>query len=132
VPPGLGTAHSAAARKIEFKDERGQASGQRVHLQLKSADSYLYKRQRDDKEIFKIKKPRHAEYWQKHAHPVMLVIRTSDGTIRWMNVTECLRDYFQRHGQQATQIVFAGEPFTALNLDRLRRRLLNLPVPQAP
>ena len=118
--------------EIEFKDDRAEASGQRVYLQLKSGDSYLYKRQRDDQEIFTIKNPRHAEYWQKHAYPVMLVIRTSEGTIRWMNVTEYLRDYFQQHGKQATQIVFAGEPFTALNLDRRRRRILGLPVAQAP
>jgi hypothetical protein len=50
----------------------------------------------------------------------MLVIRTSDGQIRWMNVTE----YLQRHTKETKQIVFDGEPFTALNLIRLRDRLL--------
>ena len=43
----------------------------------------------------------------------MLVIRTSDGTIRWMNRTE----YFQKQGRkQMRQVVFKGEPFTALAL----------------
>ena len=106
--------------EIEFKNDKGEASGKRVYLQLKSGDSYLYNRQRDETEIFTITKPRHAEYWQAHEYPVMLVIRTSDGEIRWMNVT----DYLKKHGKQTKQIVFAGEPFTALNVSRLRDRLL--------
>jgi hypothetical protein len=52
----------------------------------------------------------------------MLVIRTSDGEIRWMNVT----DYLKKHGTQTKQIVFEGEPFTALNVSRLRDRLFGL------
>jgi hypothetical protein len=106
--------------EIEFKNDKGQASGKRVYLQLKSGDSYLHKRRKDGKEIFTIRKARHAEYWQAHEYPVMLVIRTSDGQIRWMNVT----DYLRRHGKGTKQIVFDGEPFTALNLVRLRDRLL--------
>jgi hypothetical protein len=98
--------------EIEFKNEKGQASGSRLYLQLKSGDSYLYERKADRKEIFRIKNPRHAEYWQAHEYPVMLVIRTSDGEIRWMNVT----DYLRKHGSTTKQIVFDGEPFTALNV----------------
>jgi uncharacterized protein YlaI len=106
--------------EIEFKDYEGKASGKRVYLQLKSGDSYLYTRKRDEKDIFTIKKKRWAEYWQAQAYPVMLVIRTSDGRIRWMNVTE----YLQRHGKGTKQIVFEGEPFTALNVSRLRDKVL--------
>ncbi|HUS75132.1 MAG TPA: hypothetical protein VMY43_03905 [Methanothrix sp.] len=51
---------------------------------------------------------------------MMLVIRTSDGRIRWMNVTE----YLQEHGKDTKQIVFEGEPFTALNVVRRRDELL--------
>jgi hypothetical protein len=51
----------------------------------------------------------------------MLVIRTSDGTIRWMNVTE----YLQKQGRkQVRQIVFKGEPFTVQAVRRLRDHLL--------
>jgi hypothetical protein len=89
-------------------------------LQLKSGDSYLYHRQRDDVEVFTIKSPRHAEYWLAQAYPVMLVIRTSDGKIRWMNVS----DYLRRHGTETKQIIFEGEPFTALSVARLRDRVL--------
>jgi WD40 repeat protein/transcription elongation factor Elf1 len=106
--------------EIEFKDADGKASGQRLYLQLKSGDSYLYQRKHDEAEVFTIKKARHAEYWLKQAYPVMLVIRTSDGRIRWMNVTE----YLQEHGKSTKQIVFEGEPFTALNVVRRRDELL--------
>jgi len=59
--------------EIEFKNDKGEASGRRVYLQLKSGDSYLRTRKSDGKEIFQIKNPRHAEYWQSHEYPVMLV-----------------------------------------------------------
>lgn len=100
--------------EIEFKNREGEASGKRVYLQLKSGDSHLRERKRDDTEIFDIK-PRHAEYWQAHAYDVMLVIRTSDGEIRWMNVTK----YLKQHGKGTKQIIFDGEPFTAENVRKL-------------
>jgi hypothetical protein len=106
--------------EIEFKNDKGEASGKRVYLQLKSGDSYLYRRERDDKEVFTIKNPRHAEYWLAQAYPVMLVIRSSDGQIRWMNVTE----YLRVHGKDTKQIIFEGEPFTALNVVKLRDKLV--------
>lgn len=107
--------------EIEFKDNNGNASGRRVYLQLKSGDSYLETR-KDGREVFKIKKPRHAEYWQSHEYPVMLVIRTSDGGIRWMNVTE----YLKKQGQAVKLITFDGEPFTAASLWRMRDRVLGV------
>jgi len=109
--------------EIEFKNNEGHASGQRVYLQLKSGDSYLYQRKKDGKEIFQIKNFRHAEYWHpdNQNYPVMLVIRTSDEQIRWMNVSA----YLMEHSKQTKQIVFEGEPFTALNLMQLRDCLLN-------
>ena len=105
--------------EIEFKDSQGNASGRRVYLQLKSGDSYLEQR-KDGREVFKLKKARWADYWTAQEYPVMLVIRTSDGVIRWMNVT----DYLQKQSQAVKQIVFDGEPFTATNLWRLRERVL--------
>jgi small GTP-binding protein len=106
--------------EIEFKNDKGEASGKRVYLQLKSGDSYLHTRKSDGKELFTIKKPRHAEYWQAQAYPVMLVIRTSDSQIRWMNVS----DYLSRAGRKTRQINFEGESFTAQSVMRLRDKLL--------
>lgn len=101
--------------EIEFKNERGEASGQRVYLQLKSGDSYLRTRKGDGKEIFTIKNPRHREYWQSQAYPVLLVIRDSGGKIRWMNVSE----YLQCHRTNIQQIEFQGEPFTAESVKQM-------------
>jgi Domain of unknown function (DUF4365) len=106
--------------EIEFKNDKGEASGKRVYLQLKSGDSYLHKRKSDGKEIFTIRKQRQADYWKAQDYPVMLVIRTSDGQIRWMNVT----DYLRQYGTETQQIIFDGEPFTALSVVRLRDKLL--------
>ena len=105
--------------EIEFKDENSEATGQRLYLQLKSGDSYLYHRKRDDNDIFPIKKPRWAKYWQSQAYPVMLVIRTSDGEIRWMDVSA----YLKEHGPETKQIVFDGELFTAESVLRMRDEL---------
>jgi small GTP-binding protein len=110
--------------EIEFKDNEGNASGRRVYLQLKSGDSYLYHRKEDDKEVFSIKNERHADYWQQQAYPVMLVIRTSDGTIRWMDVSEYLKNE-SKGGKKVKRIVFKGEPFTALSVRRARDKFVS-------
>jgi small GTP-binding protein len=109
--------------EIEFKNESGDASGQRYYLQLKSGDSYLYIRKRDGAEVFTIKKARWAEYWVAQAYPVMLVIRTSDGLIRWMNVTEYLKTNVE-NGALPSQVIFKGEELSAVNVRRARQRYL--------
>jgi HEAT repeat protein len=102
--------------EIEFRNSKGRGTGQKIYLQLKSGDSHLYIRKRDGKEIFTLKKPRHAKYWLAQAHPVFLVIRQSNGKIRWMNVTK----YLRLVGTRLTQIEFQGEPFTTENIQRAR------------
>jgi hypothetical protein len=109
--------------EIEFKDDQGRASGKRLYLQLKSGDSYLSQRKRDDAEVFHIKNPRWASYWQQQAYPVMLVIRTSDGVIRWMDVSDYLRRE-SRAGKPITQIIFDGERLDVMSVRRLRERAL--------
>jgi hypothetical protein len=125
--------------EIEFKeyeevvDQKGnvkfksKALAKKVYLQLKSGDSYLRTRKRDEKEIFDIE-PRHAEYWLAHDSPVMLVIRTSDGDIRWMNATE----YLKKHGKATRQIVFDGEPFVWQSVLKLRDKLIPPPAEAKP
>ena len=93
--------------EIEFKDDKGHASGKRLYVQLKSGDSYLKKRERDGAEVFHIKNPRWADYWQQQAYAVMLVIRTSDGEIRWMDVSAYLKRE-SAGGKTVKQIVFEG------------------------
>ena len=110
--------------EIEFKDNKGNASGKRLYLQLKSGDSYLWNRKSDGTEVFRIRKERHADYWQQQAYPVMLVIRTSDGTVRWMDVRAYLKKESKGRKTPVKQIVFEGEPFTAESLLRMRQEML--------
>ena len=110
--------------EIEFKNDAGEATGRKLYLQLKSGDSYLRERKRDGSQIFKITKPRHAEYWREQAFPVLLVIRTADGEVRWMEI----RDYLKREsgdGKKAVkQIVFEGERFDVMSVRRWRDKAL--------
>ncbi len=109
--------------EIEFKDDRGRASGKRLYVQLKSGDSYLTKRQSDGAEVFQIKNERWADYWRQQAYPVMLVIRTSDGVIRWMDVSAYLERESER-GTPVRRIVFEGERLDAMSVRRWRERAL--------
>ena len=110
--------------EIEFKNDAGEATGRKLYLQLKSGDSYLRERKRDGTEVFKIAKPRHAKYWREQAFPVLLVIRTSDSEVRWMEI----RDYLKREsedGKKAVkQIVFEGERFDVMSVRRWRDKVL--------
>lgn len=108
--------------EIEFKDEKGEATSTLVYLQLKSGDSYL-KIRKDGTETFAIKKKRHVKYWRKRRYPVMLVIRTSDERIRWMDVQAYL-EHEERGGREVKQIVFNGEPFTTDTLRAMRDKIL--------
>ncbi len=101
---------------IEFKNDKGQASGRRVYLQLKSGNFYQQTKAADGKEVFIINHEQYAKFWRDQAYPVMLIIRTPTGQIRWMDV----RDYLNRHGAKTRQVIFDGEPFTALNVLRLK------------
>jgi hypothetical protein len=82
--------------EIEFKDDQGCVSGKRLYVQLKSGDSYLKKRRSDSGEVFQNKNPRWADYMQQQAYAVMLVLRTSDGEIRWMDVSAYLDQRAER------------------------------------
>jgi small GTP-binding protein len=110
--------------EIEFKSDDGEATGRKLYLQLKSGDSYLRKRRRDGAEVFTIKDERHARYWMEQAFPVLLVVRNSEGEVRWMEV----RDYLKRAsdgGKKAVkQIVFAGERLDVMSVRRWRDKLL--------
>lgn len=110
--------------EIEFKDESGEATGKKLYLQLKSGDSFLRGRAADGAEVFRIHKPRHAAYWRDQAFPVLLVIRKSDGEIRWMEIRDLLRRE-SAAGREVKQLVFEGETFDVDSVRRWRDRLLS-------
>lgn len=112
--------------EVEFRDDNGQPSGRKVYVQLKSGDSHLRTRKKDDREVFDVKNDRHLEYWVNQPVDVYLVIRqtderTGEQSIRWMNVTRYLK---QRKDKQSRQIVFDGEPLTMQAVWRLRDSVL--------
>ncbi len=110
--------------EIEFNDDAGNATGLRLYLQLKSGDSHLALRQRDDSEIFQIKDERHATYWMSQAYPVLLVVRNADGVIRWMEIRDWLREATDNGKKPVKQIVFDGERFDVMSIRRWRDRML--------
>jgi hypothetical protein len=109
--------------EIEFKNDKHEATGEMLLLQLKSGDSYLRTQRRDGAEVFAIRKERHAQYWMAQKFPVLLVVRTSDGQVRWMEVRELLQREAAR-GRVPTGIVFSGERFDVMSVRRWRERML--------
>lgn len=112
--------------EIEFKNDDGEATGRKLYLQLKSGDSYLRERQRDGAEVFAIKDERHARYWMAQVFPVMLVIRTSGGEVRWMEVRDWLKRASGNGPKPVKQIAFQGERFDVMSVRRWRDRSLGL------
>jgi hypothetical protein len=107
--------------EVEFKDNAGRASGKKIYVQLKSGSSYLRKRKRDNKEIFDVKDARHLEYWINQPVDVYLVIRDATEVIRWMNLTQYLR---QRENKTSRQVVFGGEKLDFEAIWRARDRYI--------
>ncbi len=106
--------------EIEFRDTKKKATGITFRVQLKSGDSHLKPRQ-DGSEVFAMKK--HYEgYWAgKGKVPVLLIIRTSDGRLRFMNATAAIRAAQKKSpGKSVKQLVFTGEDFTREAVLRLR------------
>jgi hypothetical protein len=110
--------------EIEFKSNSGEATGQKVYLQLKSGDSYLQMRRSDAAEIFRIQSSRHAIYWKDQVFPVMLVIRDSKGETRWMDIREYLRVEADKGKKRVRQIIFTGERFDVMTVRRWREAAL--------
>ncbi|HEX8161907.1 MAG TPA: DUF4365 domain-containing protein [Pyrinomonadaceae bacterium] len=115
--------------EIEFKSDSGEATGRKLYLQLKSGDSYLRKRRRDSAEVFEIKKERHARYWMEQAFPVLLVVRNSEGEVRWMEVRDYLKGESDGGKKPVKQIVFAGERLDVMSVRRWRDKLLRQSLP---
>ena len=111
--------------EIEFKDDANEATGQVLFLQLKSGDSYLRERKGDGAEIFAIKDERHARYWMAQAFHVLLVIRNSEGEVRWMEVRDWLKRESDNGKKPVKQIVFEGERFDVMSVRRWRERVLD-------
>jgi hypothetical protein len=109
--------------EIEFKDDTGRATGRKLYLQLKSGDSYL-REWVDGTEVFTIRKERHARYWMAQSFPVLLVVRNSDGEVRWMEVRDRLIRARAKGQKAVKQMVFKGERFDVMSVRRWREKAL--------
>ncbi len=109
---------------VTFRDDAGEATGQKVHLQLKSGDSYLTVRKTDGAEIFKSFDQRQVRFWMDQAFPVILVIRNSKGEIRWMEIRDHLKEVTGNGTKQVRQIEFVGKRFDVMSVRRWREQAL--------
>jgi small GTP-binding protein len=126
--------------ELEFTDDDGRGTGQRVYLQLKAGNSHLTRR-KDGVEIFKIKKQRWVTYWLKQPQPVMLVIGTFPeereryagrsgreklefADVRWMEISSVLRRESENGTKPVRQIEFAGERLDMESVHRWRKKVL--------
>ena len=110
--------------RIDLQDLSGQRSGRCLHLQLRPAEVYKsVSTSRNGDTIFEAGSKKLVDSWQRSESPVMLVHRTDDGYIRWMDVSAYLKQKGKDRKTPVKQIVFEGEPFTALNLQRMRDRV---------
>lgn len=111
--------------EIEFRDDDGKPTGERLYLQLKSGKSYLTRRKGDGAEIFRIRNNGHAEYWINQAYPVFLVIANSRGEIRWMEIRDYLKRERDNGKKRLCQLVFTGELFNVASVHNWRKRILD-------
>jgi small GTP-binding protein len=99
--------------ELEFKSDDGEATGRKVYLQLKSGDSYLRAR-RGGVKVFEVKNERHARYWVSQAFPVMLILRTKNGEIRWINICDKLKRASLLESHLPRSVIFDGVRFDVM------------------
>ena len=68
--------------------------------------------------------PNHGEYWMAQAFPALLVIRNSEGEVRWMEVRDWLKRASENGMKVVKQIAFDGERFDVMSVRRWRERVL--------
>lgn len=110
--------------EIEFNDDNGEATQRKLYLQLKSGDSHLRDRRGDGTEIYTIRDERHERYWMESPFPVLLVIGTSDGEVRWMEMRDYLKRQSDNGKRRVKHVIFQGERFDVMSVRRWRERML--------
>ena len=109
--------------EIEFRTEDGNASGARAYLQLKMSDYYSFAGLRNGSQVLVLKDARIAEAWRRLSHPVLLLDRSADGGVLFMDVTAWSRGRAEVPGTPSIELVYCGETFSAPSLLRLRKNL---------
>jgi WD40 repeat protein len=106
--------------EIEFRNARKKATGLTYRVQLKSGDSHL-ERLKDGIEKFALKE-HYEDLWAGEGKvPLLLIIRTSDGRVRYTDASVAIRAAQKMGpGKPVRRIVFEGKDFTKEAVLRLR------------
>ncbi len=94
--------------EIEFRDDDQRATNLKYYVQLKSGDAHL-RTLKDGTEKFDMKKPHYEKLWgpKPDTPPVLLIIRTSDKRLRYINATDAIRQARQENpGNPVTNLSF--------------------------
>jgi WD40 repeat protein len=113
--------------EVEFKDDDGKLTGRKLYLQLKSGDSFLCERRNDKGKAVTIENEEQARFWISREFTVLLVIRNSEGEVRWMDVRDWLGRESEVGKKPDMQIVFESERFDVMSIRRWREKILASP-----
>jgi small GTP-binding protein len=80
--------------EIEFRDDAGKPTGKKVYLHLKSSST-------------------DADYWRAQAFPVVLIVRTAEGEVRWIEASDWQKNR-----------TFTGARFDAMTVRRWRAKAI--------
>ncbi|MFA5192336.1 MAG: TIR domain-containing protein [Verrucomicrobiia bacterium] len=110
--------------EIEFVNDAGEATRWRLYLKLKWDDSCRRTCQQDGSEVITIGDQHYARYWMDQAFPVMLVSRTADGEVQWMEVRDYLKQATTNCRKPVREFVFQGERLDVMSVRRWRDKVL--------
>ncbi len=108
--------------EIEFVNNQGRPSRKRLYVKLNS-DDFGLKNLWHHAQTLQVEDPQWTKYWRQQRSPVMLVMQTADGEIRWMDVSAYLKRESTR-GREVSEIVFEGELFDAKSVSDWRKKVL--------
>ncbi|HEX8116093.1 MAG TPA: DUF4365 domain-containing protein, partial [Pyrinomonadaceae bacterium] len=112
--------------EVEFKDKDGRPSGKKIYVRLKTdmMNASQIRVKRGDMGAYYFMGEPGINRWAEQPTDVYLVIRSGDGTIRWMNATRHLRE----RKWQSVDFVFEGERLDAPAVWRVRDEYFPRPV----
>jgi GTPase SAR1 family protein len=108
--------------EVEFTNDVGEATGQKVYLALEAGDSFLPRESERGKVV--TVSERRTRYWQSLKHPVLLVASDAEGQLRWMEMGEALSRSTMHGTPPVRSLTFEGQRFDVMSVRRLRDTML--------
>jgi WD40 repeat protein len=110
--------------EVEFKNDLGEPTGEKLLLVLRAGSSYVKERKSEGAQFISIADDATARHWRAQKCPVLLVHRDADGGIRWMEVGRELQAPIESGEALSRRIVFKGEVFDVMAVRRWRDLVL--------